>query len=313
MERAKKFFGIGKVVPPVKKQAGVLKIKRDEDEIITAMIERIPVQDEVEPAVYAALGEGERREQELRRLLRRIKRQIRRAGITPDEIIRGYPGPVNALLLLKSTERHQGKESTAVGERLGRIGFKFLQNDVWVLPPTLTPPGLENQDSLKLWLHQNITKPLGKETRFVLPFAVIVDLKKVTAERRGIRKIPYGRTIFNLLELEEILPSRYIYEQLKRRGLGIADITTSGDPLFLASAFCNDETMAALEESYPRLLQRLKPRTGSSQSQLQRIARLKPAVLGRMLQGMVPHSKYVAERMITEAQFWIGLLSGTPT
>jgi hypothetical protein len=311
LESAKKLFRIfGRGRPPAKRRGEVLVVRRSEEEIITAVNDRIPVPGEPDRESDGASPASERREEDLRRLLRRLRPQIKRAGITPDEVIRTYEGPVNAIMLLRSVERSEGKKSTVLKERLARMGFKYLQDDVWVLPPALTPSGLGNQDDLKLWAYQNITKPLGKDVQFVLPFIALVDLKKVTAERRGIRKLPDARTLYSVLDLEDTVTASHIYGHMKKRNLGIVDVIVSGDLVFLASSFCDEPTMAVLEDSYEILLRKMQPGTASGEVSLASVANFDPAVLSRLLRNLVSHPKDTAQRSIVEAQFWMRFLSG---
>lgn len=285
-------------------------MRRSEEEIIAAVIDRIPVRGEVDKEEETGSNVAGRTEEDLRRLLRCLRPQIRRAGITSDEVIRTYDGQVNAILLLRSVERLDGKKTTLLKEQLGRIGFKYLRDEVWVLPPARTPSGLVSQDDLKLWAYQNITKPLGKAMQFVLPFIALVDLKKVTAEKRGIRKLPDARTIFNVLDLEGTVTATHIYEHMKKRNLGIEDVISSGDLVFLASSFCDESTIVALEDSYDTLIPQIQPSTESGEVSLESMANLDPAVLARLLGKVVSHPRDTAQRMVVEAQFWMRFLSG---
>ncbi len=311
MESAKRLFGIfSRTKSPAKKRREALDVRRFEEEIIAAVIDRIPVPDELEKDQEANSNGAGNSEEDLRRLLRRLRPQIRRAGITSDEVIRSNEDPVNAILLLRSVERSDGKRSTALKERLIRIGFKYLQDEVWVLPPARTPQKLAGQDDIKLWAYLNITKPLRKATQFVLPFVALVDLKKVTAEKRGIRKLPLARTIFNILDLEDTVEASHIYAHIKKQNLGILDVISSGDLLFLASSFCDKSTMAALEDSYDALVQTIQEGTESGEVSLESMAKFDPAVLARLLQKIVSHPKDTAQRTIIEAQYWMRYLSG---
>ncbi len=276
--------------------------------MIATVIERIPVHGETDGPGDRSQSKTAVNEEDYGKLLRRLRRQIRRAGITPDEVVRAHPGPVNAILLLKSTERVRQKESSSLEKRLGQVGFRHLQNGVWLLPPSKKPSNVIEEDDLKLWVHRNITKPLGKDVQFVLPFVAVVDLKKVVAERRGIRKLPYSRTIFNLLELEEAVPAAHAYQIMKDRGLGIEDIIASGDLLFILSSFCEESELAAIDDSYKVVVQKLQRVIGSRQLSLEILANLDPKMLAYVFEDLVAHPNDTAQRTIIEAQFWMRFL-----
>ena len=87
-------------------------------------------------------------------------------------------------------------------ERINEIGFKLIQNDVWVLPPGRTPQTVESEQELKLWVYENLVKKVDRELQFVMPFVTVIDLKKTVAERRRVRKKYASNTIFNIMEYE---------------------------------------------------------------------------------------------------------------
>jgi hypothetical protein len=97
---------------------------------------------------------------------------------------------------------------------------------------------------------------------------------------------------------------------MKKKNLGIVDVIVSGDLVFLASAFCDEATLVALDGSYDELMQRMKPSTTTGEVSLESIANFDPAVLSRLLRNMVSHPKDTAQRSIVEAQFWMRFLSG---
>jgi hypothetical protein len=306
-----RFTFLDKFVEPFKKSVAPFTKRRSEQEIIAAVIERIHIAGE-----DAELRDNSDKEQEKEemygKLIRRLKRQIKNAGISSDEIIRSHNGPISAIMLLRYAEKYKQKQSTILKDRINQFGFKYLQNGVWILPPSKTPQNLNSQDDLRLWFYQNLTKPIGKDLQFVLPFVALIDLKKVFAERKRIRKKAWSKTIFNIMEMEEMIPTSYIYEYLKRRKMSIEDVLRSGDIHLLASAFADASVISQLEESKDEIIRRLQQATGANKVLLDHIANLEVVEMTNVLNGLVSHAKDIAQRMIVEARYWERFLEGEP-
>jgi hypothetical protein len=86
-----------------------------EDEIISAVIERIPM---VGEPIDFGEEQPQKGEDEYVRLVRRLKPQLEAMGITKEELIRNYGGPLYALLLLRYFEEYRKKPSLAIRDRL---------------------------------------------------------------------------------------------------------------------------------------------------------------------------------------------------
>lgn len=283
-----------------------------ESELINAVIMRIEVEGE-EHSLQAIPTDGEA---VYHRLMRRLDWQLRNSGITAEELIRTYPNEVRCLLLFKSYEggkkrRKKKAEPLVLKERLAAMGFKQIQPTVWVLPPTKTPPDLDSQETLKLWFRQKLAKGVPKSVDYVFPFIATVDLKKAVSERRGIRKMPAARTLFGVLAPDEVVPPSHVYATMKARGLSIRDIILSGNVPLLTSAYALKEEMAEVHAKDHEIGQRLRHATGASSINLEDLANLGPETVGIAFEGVVPHPKDFAQRMIVEAQYWMRLMGGT--
>jgi hypothetical protein len=286
-------------------QAGI-----NDDDLIHAVIQRIDVEGETSLPEGQTQG-GYDREDMYKRLLRRLDWHVRKSGIGAEELVRTYPGEVQAVLLHKSYERFKNGNSDMLRGKFIEIGLKNVQPGVWVLPPNKVPAGLSTQDELRMWVRREFAKPFGKDFDYVFSFVAVVDLKKVIAERKGIRKMPVARTIYNVLEVDEVVPPSHLYASLKARGMGVRDIILKGDIPFLTSAFAEDEDVAAIQEHESEITTRLRKGTGSKSVALDDIANLGPDVVGAALEGVVAHPKDLAQRLIVEAQYWMRFLGGT--
>lgn len=310
MSAVKRIAGLfGKVRAPLSKLSSEAGPK--EDELIMAVIQRI----EVEGEEHTVISSQSDPEQLWRRLMRRLDWQLKNSGITVEELIRTYPGDVKALLLFKSYEGGKKKkkksEPAVLRERLLGLGFKSIQPTVWVLPPTSTPPDLETQDSLKLWFRQHLVKGVARSVDYVFPFIASVDLKKVVAERRGIRKMPTARTLFGVLSQEEVVPPSHLYATMRSRGASVREIILRGDVPFLSSAYALEGELRAIHENEAEIERRLRHLTGAPSINLEDLANLGPETVGKAFEGFVGHPKDFAQRMIVEAQYWMRLLGGT--
>jgi len=303
-----RFDFLGRVVSPFRKSVGPLIKKRTEDEMIAAVIERIPVAEE--PLLQDDADKSMKKEDDFRRLLRRLEVQLEDSGITTDEMLRHYDRPLNAIVLLKFAEKFKKKPSDAIRSRLVNLGFLYLQNNVWVLPPSRTPQVLKTQEDLKLWTRQTLTKSLTKDYQFVMPFVALVDLRKVVAEKHRVVKQPMGRTIFSIMDRKDLLPPSFIYEYMKRRGFSLGDMIRGGDIVFLASAFADPETMDALREKKVEVNRQIRKLMGTDGLSLGYIADLHENELASALKGFVQHPSEIAQRLGLEAQYWQRFIEG---
>lgn len=298
----------GRLVKPLKKGVEPLMRRRSEEEIIAAVVERIPVKGEPPPLEGA--DEDARKEEGFRRLAVRLEHQFAASGVTTDEMLRHYDKPLNAVMALRYIEKYKKKASVEIKDRLLDLGFIFLQSNVWVLPPSRTPRDLKTQEDLKLWVRTNLTKGLRKDYQYVMPFVALVDLRKVVAEKHRVVKRPQGRTIFSIMDQKDLLPSRYIYSYMRKRGFSLEELIRSGDLVFLASAFADPETLEALKESYAYATSRVQKLMNTDRISLSYVADLHEKELGAALEGIVKHPVDVAKRLAVEAQYWERFLSG---
>ncbi len=284
----------------------------NDSDLILTVIQRIDV--EGEPAPRTELGskaESKEEDEVYQKLMRRLHWQLSRSGITADDAIRTFPGEVQAVLLYRSYDKFRGVESNLLRERFIEMGWKNIQSNLWVLPPNKTPGGTVNSQDLKVWVRKKLAKPFGKDFDYVFPVVAVIDMKKTTADKKGIRKMPTARTIYNVLEPDEVVPASHLYSVMKARGLGVRDIILSGDIPFLASAFATQDELMAIQENEDAIVASLKQMTGSQSVNLQDIANLGADLLADAFGSTVVHGKDLAQRLIVEAQFWMRYLGGT--
>jgi len=297
-------------VKPFKKSVEPLMRRRSEEEIIAAVNERIPVQEE--PEAPAEADKAAKREDEFRRVIRRLEHQFEAMGVTTDEMLRYYDKPLNAIILLRFMEKYKKKTSLEIRDRLIGLGFVFLQSNVWVLPPSRTPPDLKTQEDIKLWVRSKLTKALRKDYQYVMPFVAVVDMRKVVAERHRVVKQPEGRTIFSIMNRKDLLPASYVYSYMKKKGFSLEGMIRSGDLIFLASAFADPETINALKQSQAYATSRIQKLMNTDGVSLSFIADLHEKELGGALDGIVKHPVDVARRLTVEARYWERFLEGAP-
>jgi hypothetical protein len=283
----------------------------DDWDLILAVIQRIDV--EGEPPAESESGakdEGEYEDEVYQKLMRRLQWQLSKSGITPEDVINSFPGEVQSVLLYRSYDKFRGKESNLLRERFIEMGWKNIQPNLWLLPPNKTPGGQVNSGDLKVWVRKKLAKPFGKDFDYVFPVVAVIDMKKVTADKKGIRKMPTARTIFNVLEPDEVVPCYHVYSVMKSRGYGIKDIILSGNIPFLASAFATQDELMAIQENEEAIVATLKQLTGSQSVNLQDIANLGADLVADAFGSTVTHGRDLAQRLIVEAQFWMRHLGG---
>ncbi|MDV3293814.1 MAG: hypothetical protein LYZ70_06045 [Nitrososphaerales archaeon] len=312
-EATKRFNELfGKVRARFEKISESVTPPKDDDDLIDAVIQRIDVDSEAHAEASAPKPPGpEDKEEKYDRLLKRLGWQLAKSGIGVEEVVRTFPGEIQAVLLHKSYEKFKGRDSNFLREKFIEMGWKNIQPNVWVLPPNKTPAGSVNQEELKIWARRKLTKPFGKDLDYVFPFIAVIDLKRVTADKKGTRKLPVARTIYGVLEPSEVVPSSHLYNVMKSRGFGVKDIILSGDIPFLASAFATTDDLLAIQENEEAIGARLRSLTGSQNMGLQDIANLGAELIADAFGTSVAHPKDLAQRLIIEAQFWMRHLGGT--
>lgn len=297
-------------VKPFKKSVEPLMRRRSEDEIIAAVNERIPIRDEPESPPDA--DRATKKEDDIRRLLRRLQHQVEATGVSTDEMLRYYDRPLNAIILLRFMEKYKKKTSLEIRDRLIVLGFVLLQSNVWVLPPSRTPQDLKTQEDIRVWVRSKLTKALRKDYQYVMPLVAVVDMRKVIAERHRVVKQPEGRTIFTIMERKDLLPASYVYSYMKKKGFSLEGMIRSGDLIFLASSFADPETLEALKQSQAYATSRVQKLMNTNGISLSYIADLHEKELGGALDGIVEHPVDLARRLTIEAQYWERFLDGTP-
>lgn len=280
------------------------KQKLSEEEILHTFLERVSLTGEESTAVHNATDEERRREEGFRIYIRRMKTAMKDALITDEDIIKSYPEPLKAILLMRFLEKQGEKRSVRLAEKINEAGLKFVQNDVWILPPSKTPQDLLTDQDLKQWVYENLTKTLYKKVQFVFPFIAIIDMRKVIAPRRGILRKYTGNTVFNVMELDEMVPPSYVYYYLKERSLGIEDVVRRGDLLFLASALNDRLAVSDIKEKRRQIVQRLFESLSKGSLSLEDISNIAEGALTKVLEGLVQHPDGVAQRLIIESKYW---------
>ncbi|MBI2648944.1 MAG: hypothetical protein HYW93_04740 [Thaumarchaeota archaeon] len=280
------------------------KQKLSEEEMLHAFLERVSLTNEEATAARNATDEERRREEGFRIYIRRMKTVMKDALITDEDIIKSYPEPLKAILLMRFLEKQGEKRSVRLAEKINEAGLKFVQNDVWILPPSKTPQDLVTDQDLKQWVYENLTKTLYKKVQFVFPFIAIIDMRKVIAPRRGILRKYTGNTVFNVMELDEMVPPSYVYYYLKERSLGIEDVVRRGDLLFLASALNDQLAVADIKEKRRQIVQRLFESLNKGSLSLEDISNIAEGALTKILEGLVQHPDGVAQRLIIESKYW---------
>lgn len=280
------------------------KQKLSEEEILHTFLERVSLTGEESTAVHNATDEERRREEGFRIYIRRMKTAMKDALITDEDIIKSYPEPLKAILLMRFLEKQGEKRSVRLAEKINEAGLKFVQNDVWILPPSKTPQDLLTDQDLKQWVYENLTKTLYKKVQFVFPFIAIIDMRKVIAPRRGILRKYTGNTVFNVMELDEMVPPSYVYYYLKERNLGIEDVVRRGDLLFLASALKDQLAVSDIKEKRRQIVQRLFESLSKGSLSLEDISNIDGGALTKVLEGLVQHPDGVAQRLIIESKYW---------
>ncbi len=281
-----------------------------DDELIASFLNRVALTPEENTAIRGADSYANKREEELRVLVRRMSSAMKDAEISTEEILRNFPFAVRAILLLRYLEKVGEERSTMLVERINELGFRLIQNDVWVLPPTKTPQSLETDQDLKTWVYENLVKKVDRDLQFVLPFVSIIDLKKTVAEKKRIRKKFASKTIFNVMEVDEMVPPSFVYSFLKERSLGIEQVLKMSDFVFLASSFSDDLLVSKLEENKHEIMERLSKTLNKERVTLDDLSELDETKLAGLLEGLVPLEKGVTQRLVAEAKYWKRILAG---
>jgi len=289
----------------------VIIFQRREEKIVEKIIEKVPTwMEEKLRAAEKELVKSKKKEEKLKRVLLKLKSSIKTAGISVDEIIKEYDKPIKAILLFKFRERckEKRKDPKPLRSRLIQLGFKHLQSGVYILPPIRVPKEINTQEDLRRWVHQNIVSPINRNLEYVFPFVALIDLRKTFSEKKAPEKA-WGRTIFSVLEIDEILPPEDVYSFLKKRHITIEDLIKLGDIVFLASSSCDEQILSKLEASKDEIINKLKNVIKKDKIRLIDIAEMDIDKLSQVLRGIVKDDKKVAKAIKEEAIFWKKFLS----
>lgn len=285
-----------------------VSLKNKEKTIIKKIIEKTPSwMEEHLRQREQELQKMRKRERQLSKIILRLKSSIKDAGISVEEIIKHYDKPLNAILLYKFRERLKNKKVKYIPQKLIELGFKPLQNGIYILPPARMPKELNTTDELRKWMHQNVIAPIDGNLEYVFPFVAIIDLRKVFSEKRAPENA-WGKTIFGVLDLDEVFSPEIVWSYLMKRRVTIKELIKLGDFVFLATPSCSQDVVKKLDTSKAEIKKRLQKVLGKEEMMLDDIANMNIQQLSKVLKGVVKDENKTAKAIIREAVFWNNFL-----
>ena len=94
--------------------------------------------------------------------------------------------------------------------------------------------------------------------------------------------------------------------------MGIERVVRSGDLVFLSSSFSDDLLSSKLEDNKREVVERLAKTLQKETVTLDDISEMDEVKFAGLLEGLVPLSRGVAQRLIAEAKYWKRVLAGSP-
>jgi len=243
---------------------------------------------------------------QLGKTLRRVRSSLKEVGISTEDLVKEYDHPLKAMLIFKFRERISGRKSVVLRDKIRELGFKYIQSGVYVLPPVLTPSSLETREDIGKWFKSAVVDPIGPNLEYVIPFAVLIDLRKAYSERKAPERA-WGRTIFGVLGPDELFPPEYIIGTMNRKHISLEDIIRLGDITFLAAGCLTDSELLKVQENKRELISQIQYTLGTRGINLSEYKKMDSEKLASMLRRFVDdpaRARHIAETIVNEAIFW---------
>lgn len=230
-----------------------------------------------------------------------MARALKRRSISVEKLLDRYHRPLRAILVTYSAQHRTSdngrvERSAFIRAELERFGARSLGGNVIIVPPRHVPANIKDRAGLKLWFEEEILR--GRFCRINL---ALIDLRMSTYWGTYLPYIsirPFHRTIGEVLSADDVFTD----EQM--RGIALADVISSGDVAWLASAVVGEDELdiiirnqATIEESLGRPSLRLLAKDEMHDR------------LVESLRDFVDEPADIARRIIEEAGFWHGQLS----
>ena len=241
---------------------------------------------------------------ELGEIIEKINFTLKTENISTEKIIEELDTSINALLLMKTSEDIGSKRRILV-KNIDKLGFKHIDKGVYVLPPVKTPK-LKNNEELDTWIKKNILKGCPKKYEYIIEFASIIDLKKT----HNIRNVPTyrrkGRTIFEVLSIEDILPVREALKYLKfKKNISLFDIIELTSFSFLVEEYnCSKKDYESLKKNNENILNNIKKELDVTELKTTDLATVDNLILYKSLDDYVSKPLDIAKMIKENASFW---------
>lgn len=246
----------------------------------------------------------------LQSALKRIRSSIKDAGLSTEALVKDYGNPLTAVLIDKYGKERKNKKFVQLKKRLDELGFKVVQGGVRILPPILTSKyNLKTKIDIEKFLREKVLYDLPANQPYGFSFAVPIDLKQVFSEKKNLSEMAWCKTVFEVIEPDELFPPEYLLKQI-RNATSIEELIRRGDIVFLAYSSCSESEIKKLDEKRDEIYAALMVLASVKQIGLKDYKKLQISDLANILSPYVKQPEVVAKEIIDQATLWDDYLSG---
>ena len=229
---------------------------------------------------------------------------LKNKSLLKENLIRKYSKPLPIILFQYGNQKINNKKEKFVTEKLEKeYNVRSLGGSLKVIPPNKVPKNVKNGQDLRKWFENKIQSKYEGSTCIISVLA-IVDLKNVYWKTDYDYNVRYYTSLGKALSIEDIFQKDEIPKLLASENISVLDPVLSGDIAFLCSNFLSDKELNLVyknQEEIERKMGNLSLMELSKEENIKKIS--------------ISFSKYfknnqeISERIIKEANFWIGKLS----
>ena len=241
---------------------------------------------------------------ELGEIIEKINFTLKEENISTEKIIEELDTSINALLFMKTSE-DIGLERKIIVKNIDKLGFKHIDKGVYVLPPIKTPK-LKNNNEIDVWIKKNVLKGCPKNYEYIVEFASIIDLKKTHSKRNVSKYRKMGRTIFEVLSIDDILPVKEALKYLKfKKNISLFDIIELTSFSFLVEEYnCSKKDYESLKKNNENILNNIKRELDVTELKTTDLATVDNLILYKSLDDYVSKPLDIAKMIKENASFW---------
>jgi hypothetical protein len=234
---------------------------------------------------------------ELRKFLDKINEMLQRENITKEELIAKLDAPLPTIIIQKYNEPKK-----RIQKKLLSLGFKTFGYGIYVLPP-VKADFIQVGFDLKSWIKRNVLKGLPKDYKYIINFAIVVDLRKMVCDKKIVTK---ARTFLDILKAEDIMKPQEVVEYIKlKKNISTKDIIELPNLLFLVEDYLIKKSdLEKLRKNNDAIFEGIMKKVSCQSIKTTDLAAIGEKELTGILSEHISEPDKIAKRIIENAKFW---------